>query len=660
MKKMNKAPSKYTTLAISSALGALILVYFVWLGVLGYHAFQLLRLASRATALLGESQAQLDAASAAGLIHEGAHHLSALEANLRPVYPATRLVANFPWVGPYAGQMQPLLQYAVGLAQAGDAMLQSLQPVWGEPVADLPPDASMSERLFYALSQGEATQAQAAQGLEMVARVRQQIDPDLLPGRASSLFRQVDDNFALIQAGTALLPLLPDLMGGEQAATYLVVAQNREELRPTGGFITGIGLVRLEKGRGSDFSLGDSYSIDDFSKPYPLPPEPIQRLMLGGVWVTRDANWSPDFPTAARQVQELYTLSTGTETQGVIAFDQAAVSAILDALGPIQLPDTPEAISAANLEFYMQQAWAPAPGEGVTPEWWLHRKDFMVSLGNAILERVFQTRDPGTLLKLARNILYSLRAGHLLIYFNQAGVQEAIAQAGFDHSLNPGAGDFLMVVDANIGFNKTDSLITRSVEYQVDLTQPEHPRAKVLLNYQHGAEAEVACVHQASYGEGTYQDLRARCYWDYWRVYTPPGSRLLEAQVKPVPGEQLLSREPWPGEVEIYPGEGGTQVFAGVMVLPTRQSEHITLAYKLPAKVISLDATGSLRYTLRIQKQAGVASLPLRLSLHLPPGYRLAESGNGWEQAAPATWSWSQTVEEDLTFELTFLLETGP
>jgi hypothetical protein len=150
-----------------------------------------------------------------------------------------------------------------------------------------------------------------------------------------------------------------------EAQNYLVLAQNRDELRATGGFISGIGLVTVEDGKIKEFSLGDSYQIDDFSKGYPAPPEPLTRFMLADYWVTRDANWSPDFPTTAEQTQALYTLSTGNQTQGVIAFNQLAVEEVLAAVGPVQIPGTDEPVTSENVEMYMRHAWAPAPEEGI-------------------------------------------------------------------------------------------------------------------------------------------------------------------------------------------------------------------------------------------------------------------------------------------------------
>src|SRR5690606_22520184 len=53
----------------------------------------------------------------------------------------------------------------------------------------------------------------------------------------------------LYTAGVQLAPLLPDLLGLTEPQTYLLLLQNNHELRATGGFITAVGRVTLDKGR---------------------------------------------------------------------------------------------------------------------------------------------------------------------------------------------------------------------------------------------------------------------------------------------------------------------------------------------------------------------------------------------------------------------------
>jgi hypothetical protein len=633
---------KYTTIAPRILLLLALALSLVWLGQIGWHGIQLWQLASQAEQFAQEGVGELEFEQAQDIVHRAAYQLTGLDADLRLAYPVLRLASGLPWMGKAAGQVQPLVQYAAGLAQAGDLVLTALAPIGSQEAAGTAP-----ERLYAALVAGRAQFAAADQALDRAGQARQGIEPALLPERLGTLITRLDEKWPLLKAGVAMLSYAPELMGGSQPAIYLLLAQNQKELRATGGFITAIGNLRLERGRVLDFQIADSFIVEDFSKPYPQPPEPLQRYMLAGYWVPRDANWSPDYPIAARQVQSLVELSTGVPTQGVIAFDQTAVARLLSVTGPLSLPNVPEAVSEVNVEIYMQQAWEPAPGKDMGGEEWLRRKDFMRVLGKALLEKLFQSSQPATLIDLGRTALELVETGHLLVYLNQPEAQALLEGAGLAHQLVPGYGDSLMLVDSNVGFNKADGLVQRSLEYRVDLSDPDRPVAQLTVHYVHKGDAQVACVHQAVYDTNTYAELSQRCYWDYWRVYVPMGSTLLESQVKSVPGEQLLARQPWPGVVEVYPGEGGMQVFAGMLVLPTRQQESISLTYSLPAGVIAVTEVGSLRYTLRLHKQPGIEAIDVRVQVRLPQGYVPDASTQGWEAGEASSWVWTARLDRD-------------
>ena len=77
-----------------------------------------------------------------------------------------------------------------------------------------------------------------------------------------------------------LLGIMPELMGMDGPRTYLLLAQNEDELRATGGLISGIGLLRVEDGAIQSLEFIDSYDVDDLrNKPYDAPPQPYEQFM---------------------------------------------------------------------------------------------------------------------------------------------------------------------------------------------------------------------------------------------------------------------------------------------------------------------------------------------------------------------------------------------
>jgi hypothetical protein len=417
--------------------------------------------------------------------------------------------------------------------------------------------------------------------------------------------------------------VLPEALGSGAARTYLVLVQNEDELRATGGFISGVARVTVTNGRLGVMSFEDSYAIDDFSRPYPDPPEPLLEYMLSELWVFRDSNWSPDFPTSARAAIELYAISRTGDVDGVIALDQRAIQALVDAIGPLDVEGAPKPVTGKNVIALARQAWNP--GEDTTGDWWRHRKDFMGVTLNAAARRLEQGMTQDDLLKLGRAVVQALDERHLLVLLEDEETSTWLSEVGWDGAMRAAEGDYLYVVDTNMGFNKVNALVQEHLDYAVDLSDPDHPRAVLRVRHQHMLDRlDAVCEHRPRYGE-TYEDMMERCYWDYLRVYTAPGSQLTNATPHEVPGDALLSGRPSPAEVRVGPHEQGRNVFATLFLLRPRETLETRFEYALPQQALHRTKEG-VEYTLLAQKQPGTRALPLDVRLLLPEGAALVYS----------------------------------
>ena len=122
---------------------------------------------------------------------------------------------------------------------------------------------------------------------EQIARAqaaRERIDTARLSPRIQSLLARYDEAYPLADKGLALLEVAPQLLGADQPRTYLILVQNEEELRATGGFISAAGRVTLDAGQIVSLIIEDSYAVDDFTTPYPDPPAPLRDYMGIDLW----------------------------------------------------------------------------------------------------------------------------------------------------------------------------------------------------------------------------------------------------------------------------------------------------------------------------------------------------------------------------------------
>ena len=340
----------------------ILLAALVWLGVSAARAASVGRLA---LADLNRLQARADAPSPA-MLAAARSDLAAVETHLGTARSAGRpflwLMPKFGWVPRYGATLAAaplLLDMGVELAGGGRQTLDALAPLTEELG-----DGQGFDLLAAALPVIAAVAPQLAAADTRLARaqaLRASIQGELHPRLAEQLPR-LDRLLPLARTGLRAVQVAPALLGAEGPRTYLILAQNDHELRGTGGFISAVGTVRVERGRITDLQFTDSYAVDDLSQPHPTPPIALTAQMGIDMLLLRDSNWSPDFPESAQVARALYQQDRGIASDGAVALDLEAVRLLVQALGPLQAPGVDEPITGDNVVAWMKQAWG-APGQ---------------------------------------------------------------------------------------------------------------------------------------------------------------------------------------------------------------------------------------------------------------------------------------------------------
>jgi len=521
------------------------------------------------------------------------------------------LLGRLHWVpvaGPVLEQGPALLELADSLSELGVLVWRDFAPILasyeqGAAAADLLPDVARALVVDQPVKIQLADRAGAACG---------DLDITVLPDRFVEQAGQLCKLIPLLAGGLDAADAVPALLGLDGPSTYLLLALNEDELRPGGGFITGVGEIHIAGGRVASMEFKDSYKVDDFSLPYPDPPDPFRKFMAIDLWVFRDSNWSPDFPAAADQAISLYRPGYPVEIDGVIGIDQIGVQMLVGAIGSLELPGAAEPVTGETFFDYIHDAWAPDDGK-LDGAWWQQRKGFMADVAAAVLARV----DSGDLdvVAAAKALLAMLETRHLQIHLLDASAEGFLAEQGWNGALRESSGDFLMVAEGNIGYNKVSTSVARSLSYEADLRDPI-PYARVGLQYEHLGQESEACVPEISY-DLSYVEMMDRCYWAYTRLLVPQGALLLEATETPIAAENLITGVAWPGQVDVTAVDPYTAFGLGFL-LPATASQQLTYAYQLPASVVQRTGEGRYTYDLLIQKQAGVLTQDVDVVLRLP------------------------------------------
>ncbi|MDO8571362.1 MAG: DUF4012 domain-containing protein [bacterium] len=415
-------------------------------------------------------------------------------------------------------------------------------------------------------------------------RVLEKIRGDML-SKLDILSKRIDEILPV-------LAVLPQALGLGGEKTYLLLFQNNNEVRATGGFIGTYGVVTVKNGEITRLFTDNVYNLDRKAEKTLriTPPKPFLDFFPKKLryWFLRDSNWSPDFPTAARQAEFFYEREGGTERiDGVIALTPDVIVSLLSIVGPIEIDGVLYSSDTfvKDLQYQVEIGYSE---QGI-PE--SQRKDVIGRLTSTILQRLTQL--PSAQWKnIVATIQEQLQQKQILAYFHQGELQNFIANANWDGRIRSSDGDFLMVVDSNMASLKTDAVMEKHITYSVQEYPDGHLQGTVLLTYKNT-------------GSFTWFSTR---YKDWVRILVPKDSIILNSEGAM---KKELSDEIGPIEIS---SEGDKVSIGAFIVVEPQQTKTLKVEYRLPEKISAQVKSGV--YTLLVQKQSGVSNQKLDLNLN--------------------------------------------
>lgn len=439
-------------------------------------------------------------------------------------------------------------------------------------------------------------------------------------GKIADLKVKLAEVDKLLARAVPMSRILPALAGYPEKAAFLVLLQNSDELRPTGGFLGTYGILEIEYGEIIRFDTHDIYHMDMpvEDKLDIMPPAPIKKYLVPK-WFMRDANWSPDWPTAAQKIEWFYKLEDGLlppkdkinnfggEFKGVIAVTPKFITDLIALTGPIKIGE--DEFNRDNfvnlLEYKVEKGYVQL---GV-PSW--HRKEIIGDIAKEIKIRLLDM--PSSRWREAADVIIdNMTEKNILVFFKDAETENLIKEQGAGGEMKDSGAesDYFMVVDANMGALKTDAIMSRGIDYEIE-EKKDGLFVKLLINYSHNGKP----------------DWKTTTYKSYTRVYVPLGSQLIRAGGASEP--EITAQN-----------EAGKTFFGAFITVEPGQIRTLRLEYKLPAYLFTAAKSGS--YVLYAQKQPGnnvnKLSVDVKLAdtikLYNPVGFYAQRIGAGeikWE-----------------------------
>lgn len=431
--------------------------------------------------------------------------------------------------------------------------------------------------------------------LDIVKNELAQIDPNRYPETLKDMpVREYVVMAQELSAGAAnglaeyrpVIEQLPGVAGaGGQAKKYLILFQNDNELRPTGGFLTAYAIINIKDGKVEAEKSDDIYALDQkFTKQIPIPDELGRYLTTERFFNLRDMNISPDFKVAMDLFFENYQTVKGEpqDVDGIIAVDTHFLTNLMKVLGPVEVPgygtftaeidprcDCPQII-------YILSEIITRP----TPYLRDDRKGILGPLMRSLLTKAY-TAPKESWPELFKTGFESIQNKHAQFYFLDENAQKAAELANVSGSMTPpqNGDDFLGIVNANLAGAKSNLFITYEVKQVIAQAPIDGILTKTVeITYKNSHKADNCNL------EAGLLCLNSTLK-DWTRLYVPQGSQLVEAQ-------GFLE------EARTY-DENGFTVIDGFFTLEPLGSAKLSFTYTVPYQDQS-------DYKINIWKQGGI------------------------------------------------------
>ncbi len=208
------------------------------------------------------------------------------------------------------------------------------------------------------------------------------------------------------------------MLGHREPQRYIVLNQNRDEIRANGGFPGSVITFTLYKGNILDYRTDDIYYYDWNLYPYKEPPPPGLAL-LTDTYGLRDVNYYPDFRETLEKANSFVERSGDATLTTGIAIHQGIVEDILASIGPITLSGISIPFTSENFSPLMSTLVEARTGAEKTP------KDILFRFISALASKIHEKRSYDIVLKTLED---ALQSGEILFASRDVQVDNFLAK----------------------------------------------------------------------------------------------------------------------------------------------------------------------------------------------------------------------------------------
>lgn len=369
--------------------------------------------------------------------------------------------------------------------------------------------------------------------------------------------------------------LLGKLTGGEQV--WLILFQNSDEIRATGGFTGSYALATINNGKISELVFEDIYDADGQFDGYVSPPPGVLEYLSSDRGMRLpDANWNPDAPESIQQQLVFFALGRKQNIDGVVVVNLPFAEKVLKTTGPVYLPDYDVYVSSQNLH----QALRDERNEFFAGN--IQKKHL---LSQAVKQVLFKLKnlDIQQAKQLASTAQIAIKQKEIMVYSREEKLQNLFEKYQATGQLKTQAGQYFVgLVESNVGINKANRNVQRDVVMALRETS-----SSITINFHNNNLPNLEPPKTGAPTNG---------YVNYQRLLINPDWQVISISInnQPIPT--------W-DESEITSSDGQILKQIGYLItVPEQTSAQTKIEINYPPLVLPGE--------LSLYKQPGLASTP--------------------------------------------------
>ncbi len=484
-----------------------------------------------------------------------------------------------------------------------------------------------------ALTELEAHMNTAASAIGQAKTLLDSSSDSSIPDKHRLQFAEAKEKILILDksltASADLITMLNQILLGDKHV--LLLMQNNNELRATGGFIGTYGAMDLNNGKINQLHISSIYDLDGQLASKILPPHPL--YAVNNRWYMRDSNWFANFPESAKKITSFYEKEGGESPDLILAITPHIVTDLLAVVGPIAMPQYNITLTSDNfVELTQIETSVNYDREQNTP------KQLVADFVPVLLQKL-STLTPDQYVRVAELFQQNLNGKHILFYSRDPKLEAKFESYNWSGTIRETDRDYLSIVSSNLGGTKTDTYIDQKVALE-SVVQEDGSIQNTLTITKTNPLPEQPQYKNTS----------------FLRVYVPKGSTLISSQgftFKALEVPPLEDAKPddaiqeWESRLlknvvsqTVIGEESGKTIFGNWLEIDGGQTKTVTITYTLPYKLQSTD-----RQSLLLQKQAG--SLPWEFIY----AFRIADYRLLWKSNSFTGPIQSQTLEQKLSIQ---------